>query len=51
MSVSMDELYKIAYELLIGLYKNYNLKDNMILNIPYRSEGDKYIISVKKEEL
>lgn len=50
MSVSMDELYKVAYELLIGLYKDYGLRDDMVLNIPYRSEDGKYIISVKKEE-
>lgn len=50
MSVSMDELYKIAYELLIGLYKEYKLNDDMILNIPYRSEDGNYIISIKKEE-
>lgn len=51
MSGSMDELYKIAYELLIGLYKEYKLKDDMVLNIPYKTEDGKYIISVKKEEL
>lgn len=50
MSVSMDGLYKIAYELLIGLYKEHKLRDDMILNIPYRSEDGTYIISIKKEE-